>query len=579
MRFQSTEPWNHPRHNVRLAPDGRWGAALRRNPRSGQRVEVWRRQAGAWSAASTTVRASVDDQLLVLPGGQVLLRTGAGTGHELRLIDPRRHAVVTVARPPQPVVHLLHAAPGDRRTRCLLTAYDGQVTRLFRLTSAHRLIRCPGELPGYAHGVVWLGGRRLAMTQVAGHASSAVVLDTSSGEVRPLLDVGAATEDRAELYSPRSGLLVVRTDAGGAERVGFARADETFWFPDETTAEGGIAPLTLDPDGHQVLLHEQCGVHSRLAVYDVGRRTRTALATPPGCLRGPAAWTRSGIEVPWSAPDVPHAMLRLRPGTPPPRLTPASGAHPARVVTVDGAAGPLEAIVYGERDWTRAPGLVIALHGGPLSAWHFEYDPLLSDLAGAGLSVLALNQRGSTGYGSGHVRHIRGGWGGPDLDDVTTVIRALAAGRGDLGGPAVLGQSYGAYLALLAACAVPEQVSGCVAVAPFRSAARLYAHGAVAVRRLIDRLDGRREITDTLGPRDVFRLADRLTARTLLVHGDRDEVIPVEESRALHTRFLALRRADVTYLEVPGEGHDLFSGVAAESVLATVRGFLTKERR
>lgn len=328
-----------------------------------------------------------------------------------------------------------------------------------------------------------------------------------------------------------------------------------------------------------MLLHEQCGVHSRLAVYDAGRRTRTALATPPGCLRGPAAWTRSGIEVPWSAPDVPHAMLRLRPGTPPPRLTPASGAHPARVVTVDGAAGPLEAIVYGERDWTRAPRLVIALHGGPLSAWHFEYDPLLSGLAGAGLSVLALNQRGSTGYGSGHVRHIRGGWGGPDLDDVTTVIRALAAGRGDLGGPAVLGQSYGAYLALLAACAVPEQVSTCVAVAPFRSAARLYAHGAGAVRRLIDRLDGRREITDTLGPRDVSRLADRLTARTLLVHGDRDEVIPVEESRALHTRFLALRRADVTYLEVPGEGHDLFSGVAAESVLATVRGFLTEERR
>jgi dipeptidyl aminopeptidase/acylaminoacyl peptidase len=193
--------------------------------------------------------------------------------------------------------------------------------------------------------------------------------------------------------------------------------------------------------------------------------------------------------------------------------------------------------------------------------------------------VLALNQRGSTGYGSGHVRHIRGGWGGADLDDVTAVIHALAADRGDLGGPAVLGQSYGAYLALLAACAAPDQVRACVAIAPFRSAAHLYAHGAGAVRRLIDRLDGRREITDALGPRDVARLADRVTARTLLVHGDHDEVVPVAESRALHTRFLARRRADVTYLEVAGEGHDLFSGVAAGSVLATVRGFLTEERR
>jgi pimeloyl-ACP methyl ester carboxylesterase len=472
------------------------------------------------------------------------------------------------------VVHLLHAAPGDRRTRCLFTAYDGEVTRLYRLTPAHRLVRCPVRLAGYAHGVVWLGGRRLAMTRATDRASSAVVVDTSSGEVSPLLDVGAGTEDRAELYSPRSGLLVVRTDAGGAERVGFARAGEEFWFPDETAAEGGITPLALDPAGHQVLLHEQQGAHSRLAVYDTGRRTRVPLATPPGCLRGPAVWTRSGIDVPWSAPDVPHTMLRLRPGTPAPRLTPVPGARPARVVTVEGAAGPLEAIAYGGPGWRRAPHLVVALHGGPLSAWHFEYDPLLAALAGAGIGVLALNQRGSTGYGPGHVRHVHGGWGGPDLDDVTTVVRSLAAGRGDLGGPAVLGQSYGAYLALLAACAVPEQVSACVAIAPFRSAAHLYAHGAGAVRRLIDRLDGRREITDGLGPRDVARLAGRVSARTLLVHGDRDEVVPVEESRELHARFVALRRAKVTYLEVAGEGHDLFSGAAAESVLAAVRGVL-----
>jgi pimeloyl-ACP methyl ester carboxylesterase len=158
------------------------------------------------------------------------------------------------------------------------------------------------------------------------------------------------------------------------------------------------------------------------------------------------------------------------------------------------------------------------------------------------------------------------------------VIRDLAIRRGDAGGPAVLGQSYGAFLALLAACAVPEHVHACVAVAPFRSAARLYAGGAGAVRRLIDRLDGLREITDPFGPRDVSRLADRITARTLLIHGARDEVVPVEESRALHARFVALGRrpgADVTYLEVAGDGHDPCSGPAAETVLTAIRGFLT----
>ncbi|MFC4055389.1 alpha/beta fold hydrolase [Actinomadura syzygii] len=582
MTAPRADVWTRPRHNLRLTPDGGWAAALcRYDDESAPQVEIWRRRGDSWSVTPTGTFAAVTDQLLPLPGGRVLVRCGDGT-RRLRLVGP--DSATTVARTAEPSVRLLPAPPGDPDTRCVLAAYDERTTRLYRLTAADRLVRCPGELPGRTEDGVWLGARRLALTLFRSGGAATVVADLATGRARPLLDVGPNTIDRAELYSPASTALVVRTDAGGADRIGFARlgADEAFWFPAETSSDRGLRPLALDPDGRRLLTHEQCGVHSELAVYDIADRVRKPLPTPPGAQRGPAAWTDEGIVTPWSAPTAPTAMLRLRPGHPPPSPVPVPGVSPARVVTVEGAAGPLEAIAYGGDGWLHAPTLVVALHGGPLSAWRYEFHPLLSALADDGVGVLAVNQRGSTGYGAEHVRPIRGGWGGPDLDDVTAVLADLRERRGDASPPAVLGHSYGAFLALLAACAAPGQVSGCVAIAPFRSAAALHAAGPGPVRDLVRRLDGLRVPAGPLGPRDVPALAGRITAPVLLVHGALDEVIPVRESRALYARFLALGRrpgTDVTYVEVADGGHDPLSGGEAGRATAAVRDFLRSERR
>lgn len=171
-------------------------------------------------------------------------------------------------------------------------------------------------------------------------------------------------------------VAVPEAEGEGGDRIGFARlgADEAFWFPAETSSDRGLRPLALDPDGRRLLVHEQCGVRSELAVYDIAGHVREPLPAPPGTQHDPAAWTDDGIVTPWSAPT---AMLRLRPGHPPPTPAPVPGLPPARVVAVEGAAGPVEAIAYGGDDWVHAPALVVALHGGPLSAWRYEFHPLL----------------------------------------------------------------------------------------------------------------------------------------------------------------------------------------------------------
>ncbi|MEU6238369.1 alpha/beta fold hydrolase [Kitasatospora sp. NPDC047058] len=302
----------------------------------------------------------------------------------------------------------------------------------------------------------------------------------------------------------------------------------------------------------------------------------------------------SGLPAPWR-----DTILPWQPGVPrPPRAEapagwrldgsaqPGDGGrwHPAQSLELAGPAGPLEAVVYGGDTWLSSPHLVLALHGGPADAWRLEFDPALQRMAAEGLAVLAPNQRGSTGYGVAHAMAIRGAWGGPDLDDVLYLLEALAGQRAALGlePPALFGVSYGAFLALLAAAHAPaEQVARCAVVAPFLSGARLLAEAAPPVRALTTRLGGGEPIADARGPRDVLQLAHRIGAPLLVVHGDRDEVVPVSQSRALRHELLRIGRsegADFRYVEAAGAGHEVLAEDGAAVLHELLAAFLRTGR-
>ena len=91
--------------------------------------------------------------------------------------------------------------------------------------------------------------------------------------------------------------------------------------------------------------------------------------------------------------------------------------------------------------------LVLEIHGGPHTL--YGWSPMLEwqVLAGAGISVLASNPRGSEGYGEAFNRANLGDWGdGPMADVVAGVDQAIADGLADPDRLGVTGGSYGGYL-------------------------------------------------------------------------------------------------------------------------------------
>lgn len=503
------------------------------------------------------------------------------------------------------------------------------------------------ELPGLHGGGVWLdrSGRLLALDRVAEGTVKSVVLDLELGITTPLLEITEGSNDRLVLFDPDTRFGMVRSDAPGADRLGWGviGGSEPLRFPDCLHVAGmflqpiALAPRTAEEPGSlRVALQIDRGAGSALALWQPGGGLEP-LPVPAGRLGAVGDWSAAGLRMPYSAPDHPAALatlevdtllgqgpdtvpstvplpLQLAPlagtghtgpatgpagagpvrharGTPAGWRLDASAApsdggcwNPAQSLELAGPSGPVEAVVYGGDTWLSTPHLVIALHGGPADAWRLEFDPALQRMAGDGLAVLAPNQRGSTGYGTEHAMAIRGAWGGPDLEDVLHLLEGVAGQRSALGlePPALFGVSYGAFLALLAtAHAAPGQVARCAVAAPFLSGARLLAEGAAPVRALAGRLGGDRPLEDARGPRDVLRLAHRLTAPLLILHGDRDEVVPVSQSRTLRHELLRLGRVEGTdfgYVEAVGAGHEMLVEEGATLLHELLAGFLRTGR-
>ncbi len=423
---------------------------------------------------------TIHDQPLPLDDGRILLcRNGAGI-HELTLVEEHRGSarerVLKVIDGPG-LRLLASARHGDLG---LAIAFDGACSTIWRVSADPPHLERVAELPGLLRGGAWLdrAGTLLGVDRAKdGGPAKALAVDLEDGSWTPLLNVSTTSNDRLLLCSPRSGLLLVSTDAPGRERLGWGRLGgrEPVRFPESLhRLDQAAEPLTFDPGGQRVLLAVDEGVRSRLAIYAPEQDRLAPVEIPPGLVCGTACWTGGVLRFPFSAPAQPPGVATVGLDRTPgwsfaghrPNGTRWANAH---IEQLEGAAGPVEAIIYGGQDWRTSRHLLLALHGGPVDAWRFEFDSSFQHLAAAGIAIIAPNQRGSSGYGAGHTLAIRRAWGGPDLDDVRCIARALAADRRVLGAQNLMlcGSSYGAFLALLAASCDPDLWSHCVTLHHF----------------------------------------------------------------------------------------------------------------
>ncbi|GII54300.1 hypothetical protein Pth03_26890 [Planotetraspora thailandica] len=439
------------------------------------------------------------------------------------------------------------------------------------------------ELTGVVGGGAWLDedGRRLALARPEPGAGPTLVLDLATGVAAPL--EGSADGEHLLMAAPRTGVMLTAARRDGTFRLGVRHRDDPAptVFPERLNrVEGTVTPLTLDPGGRHLALSAVRRSRSHLVLHDLV--ADTTVETELGTLQPTARWTDGGLHLLHSAPDRPLGVVTLpdplRPGA---GLRAAAEEHPgrwvpARTVDYQGPAGPIEAVVYG--DPATSEHVVLALHGGPEAAWHFGFEPLFQRMAAAGMAVVAPNQRGSTGYGAAHRDAIHDAWGGPDLADILHLGRTLADARGPgRHRPMLYGISYGAYLALLAAAAEPDRWARAAVVAPFLSGRKLYQDGPPSVRTLLDRLGGRVELDDALGPRDLARLAGRMRLPIMIVHGLQDSIIPVAHSRRLQAGLLAAGHpVEPVYLEIAGADHDPLASGDGHLVAGRLIDFLSE---
>ena len=581
------------RRNLRFSPSGTRAVCLRSETDGEYVVELWTfapdgtaqtRELGSVTGSPVALQPGVDDT------GTVLLCHAGGDGrHELTRFDhdgPTRTAVEAAG-------FSLSPAAG------LAVSYDEPTSTVWDIGSGRRIQRIT-EVDGLLTGGQPLdtAGRYVAFNQrTVDNRLRPLCVDTASGATHTL----TPGRDGLQLLlaRPGAGRLLFAVDITTQPRFATAALNPDtvtangFDTPERLNAtDGTVRPLAFDAPGTSVYLAVTRGVRSHLLRHDLATDTAQEITIPLGVVDGPAVWTDCGLRFPLSTPTLPYGIATA-PGHPSggtgirldvPR-DPTPGTAPSWVTATveryrwDGAA--IEALVYGA-DWRTAPRVLIALHGGPESAWLAEFDYLLQALAAAGITVIAPNQRGSTGYGWDHQRAVDHAWGGPDLADIHQLAdhvtgRRAGVRHGEPDGRLMLfGVSYGAYLALLAAATRPERWSHCVAAAPFLSGRRLYADASPPVRRLLDRLGASTILDDQFGERDLTLLAGKVRTNTLIVHGSDDDVIPVAHARQLHRRIAEDGHCPyLRYVEVPGGGHSPLTGSAGPRLMADVTSFLT----
>lgn len=484
--------------------------------------------AGVWRVQPFTGgpdREALPEVPAGLPGGLAMaldgtVAVGVGTGDDLSvyLREPGRpaHRVVRT----RGYAHLVDlSADGDLLAVCAEPdAPDAvQIMRPDGTTVA--------VVPGTS-GQVWgLGFRR------------------TPGEPALLCVVEADDGYRPALWTPDRGLSTV-------DHPTFDTEITAGWFP----------------DGRRLLIRQHRHARSQLVELHPDRRSHRTIPTPPGSILDAAVQPDGVLRYVWtSGGQVPE----VRTGTASPPV-PGAGREPDQDVWVDGPAGRIHALLTPVTGPAPRPA-VFLLHGGPFSAAMDAYEPMVEILRSIGFVVVRVNYRGSTGYGAAWRMAFDEGVGLTQVADVAAVHRHLVdSGVVDGARTCVAGESWGGYLALLAAGTRPDLWCGVAAVNPIADYALAFRDTTPAVRALDVRLFGGSpdEVPDAYRRSSPITYAGEVRAPTLIVAGRDDVKCPPAQIRA----YVDAVRGHGGEVEVrwTSHGHDAFDTSGRVGILAAV---------
>ena len=230
------------------------------------------------------------------------------------------------------------------------------------------------------------------------------------------------------------------------------------------------------------------------------------------------------------------------------------------VISHDGVE--VEGWVYLPPGEEKVP-LLLNIHGGPASAYGLWFFDEFQVYAGAGYGVVAINPRGSHGYGSDHVRAIIGTWheeDSPDMVDLLAAADASAAQfpRLDTTRMGVMGGSYGGYATARLISRDHRFKSAIVERGLFSFTSFLGTSdiGPWFTRMYLADVDDPQQVWES-GP---LATADNISTPTLVLHSEGDFRTPIEQGEQLFARLLD-NGVSTEMLRFPApEGHEMSRG-------------------
>ena len=230
------------------------------------------------------------------------------------------------------------------------------------------------------------------------------------------------------------------------------------------------------------------------------------------------------------------------------------------------------------------PPLVVLPHGGPWVRDTWGFDGQVQFLASRGYAVLQPNYRGSTGYG----------WMFPEEDewafvkmhdDVTDATKAvIAAGLVDAKRVAIMGGSFGGYLALSGATREPDLYRCAVTIAGvfdwelLINDSKFNRYESPQYSRLILKLGDPAKQPAKFADMSPLRHVDRIHIPVFVIHGKDDPVVEVTQSKRLVSE---LQKYKIPHeaLFVGGEGHGMSYFKNRVETYTQIEAFLAKNLR
>ncbi|MFJ2088304.1 hypothetical protein ACIOEW_03465 [Streptomyces sp. NPDC087901] len=296
-----------------------------------------------------------DSQVLPLADGRVLIRRRVAGRHTFSLLYPTGPGTGELQLGAVECGDLTLLPPSPDGVSAYALSVGAYSTGLWLVAGGAFGPEHIVDLPGRCSGGVWLdrAGRLLALDRepAGGGPVKAVAVDLGRGaEMTPLLQIAPDSNDRLLLADPDSGLLLIRSDAPGHDRLGWGvlgsclpvRFPECLRLPD-----AAVTPFAVQPG--QMLMPESCAVALRIdgaggswaGIWRPSGRRLHHLAAPEGWLAGSGVWSRDGVlRLPYANAETACAVALLTApvdvqptGHPGPAHCTESGMQPSAAVT------------------------------------------------------------------------------------------------------------------------------------------------------------------------------------------------------------------------------------------------------